>query len=375
MDTEPRSSMWDRMVTPSTRAYWREAKKRDNSSFFENLHGYIYLRWPYFYISLGLGRHPLTKFLKKPLYYLGKLFGLWKKDGGKSFADTYHAKVMPPEKAKRLITIGRQVDTVIPEKVLPYAKARDIVLEHPDDIVLFKCPCRSSMSSPCFPLEVCLIVGKPFTDFILEHHPGKSQRLTVEQAVKVLHDCHMRGNVSHAFFKEAVFGRYYAICNCCSCCCGAMQAQLMGVPMLTSSGYVAEVDVHKCTGCGKCAKKCHFKAIKMGQATVGESAEKPSESGTGAGQAPGQGVVAFDAGGQVISPVSDKECAESAVRADVGAEIQADAPAEPPKRARVQRVPIIDAEKCMGCGICAVQCRTGALGLKLDPAKPSPMEI
>ena len=36
-----------------------------------------------------------------------------------------------------------------------------------------------------------------------------------------------------------MLGRFYAICNCCKCCCGAMQAHLNGVPMLASSGYVA----------------------------------------------------------------------------------------------------------------------------------------
>jgi hypothetical protein len=25
-------------------------------------------------------------------------------------------------------------------------------------------------------------------------------------------------------YKDAMLGRFYAICNCCSCCCGAMEA-------------------------------------------------------------------------------------------------------------------------------------------------------
>ena len=61
---------------------------------------------------------------------------------------------------------------------------------------------------------------------------------------------HKRGHVSHAFFKEAVLGRYYAICNCCSCCCGAMQAHREGVPMLASSGYLAALEADNCLHCG-----------------------------------------------------------------------------------------------------------------------------
>jgi hydrogenase maturation factor HypF (carbamoyltransferase family) len=44
------------------------------------------------------------------------------------------------------------------------------------------------------------------------------------------------------YYKDAMLGRFYAICNCCSYCCGAMQAHQHGMPMLASSGHVAQVD-------------------------------------------------------------------------------------------------------------------------------------
>lgn len=322
MNESKQKSFWDKIVLPSTRAYWREAKERKNGSLLETVHGYAYLRWPYLYISLGMGRHPLARFLRAPLYRMGKWLGLWKKDGGKSFADSYHGKVMPPDNARRLIRINRPLKMDLPETVLPYDKAREIILEHPGDIAVFQCPCRASMPSPCMPLEVCLIVGKTFTDFVLEHLPHKSRRVTVDEASEILHQCHMRGNVSHAFFKEAVLGRYYAICNCCSCCCGAMQAQAMGIPMLASSGYVAGVKESACTGCGLCVKRCHFKAVRMGSRGIVEKAG-------------GNGV----------------------------------------RRQRVKPVAVIDREKCMGCGICVLHCKAGALDMEIDPAKPSPLEV
>jgi heterodisulfide reductase subunit A-like polyferredoxin len=58
-----------------------------------------------------------------------------------------------------------------------------------------------------------------------------------------------------------MLNRFYAICNCCECCCGAMQAQRNGSPMLASSGYIAQVDTLSCIDCGECEEACPFGAI------------------------------------------------------------------------------------------------------------------
>ncbi|MBN1815493.1 MAG: 4Fe-4S binding protein [Anaerolineae bacterium] len=60
-----------------------------------------------------------------------------------------------------------------------------------------------------------------------------------------------------------MLNRFYAICNCCSCCCGAMQAQRNGTPMIASSGYVAQMDEGACASCGECADVCQFAAISI----------------------------------------------------------------------------------------------------------------
>jgi len=64
-------------------------------------------------------------------------------------------------------------------------------------------------------------------------------------------------------YKDAMLNRFYAICNCCSCCCGAMNAWHNGTPMLASSGYVAHVEADLCAGCGQCADYCQFAAITV----------------------------------------------------------------------------------------------------------------
>jgi Pyruvate/2-oxoacid:ferredoxin oxidoreductase delta subunit len=180
-----------------------------------------------------------------------------------SFADTYHGKVVPLESAKRLVTVQEDIRLLDLERVIPYARARDIVLKNPDHIVVLDCPCRAGRPDPCQPLDVCLIVGEPMASFVAEHHPSRSRWITGHEAQDILRAEHERGHVHHAFFKDAVLGRFYAICNCCACCCGAMQAHQNGVPMLASSGYVSTVDVERCVACGRCAGFCQFEAISI----------------------------------------------------------------------------------------------------------------
>jgi Pyruvate/2-oxoacid:ferredoxin oxidoreductase delta subunit len=98
---------------------------------------------------------------------------------------------------------------------------------------------------------------------VLEHHPRRARRITQEAAVAILKAEDERGHVHHAFFKDAMLGRFYAICNCCACCCGAMQAQRSGTPMLASSGYVSQVDEDLCIGCSDCVAYCQFNALEV----------------------------------------------------------------------------------------------------------------
>jgi len=48
-------------LRPSTRAFTREARRTQGYGLFDWLHGYVYARWPYLYISIGTGEHPLAR--------------------------------------------------------------------------------------------------------------------------------------------------------------------------------------------------------------------------------------------------------------------------------------------------------------------------
>ena len=242
------------LIQPSTRAFRREARRIPGFSFIDWLHGYAYARWPYLYIGIGTGEHVLAKILGPPVRLVGKLFPAPPRPERETgtFADGYHGKVVPLDAAAQLVTVQENVTLTELEQTIPFTLARDIVLQNPDHIVALECPCRATRENPCEPVDVCLIVGEPFASFVAEHHPGRSQWISQEKAVQILREEQERGHVSHAFFKDAMLGRFYAICNCCSCCCGAMQAHANGTPMLISSGYVAKVNEALCAGCGTC---------------------------------------------------------------------------------------------------------------------------
>jgi len=267
-------------IRPSTREFVREAKAIPGFSWFDFVHGYIYSRWPYFYIGMATGEHRLARIAAPLVAWIGKLLERDAQreakdtEGRVTFADTYHGKVVPLEAASQLVTIHEDISIPDLEQVIPYTRARAIIMHNPEHIVALDCPCRMARENPCLPLDVCLIVGEPFASFILEHQPAHAREISPDEAVDILKAEDDRGHVHHAFFKDAMLGRFYAICNCCSCCCGAMQAQRNGTPMLAASGYRCQVDAQLCQGCGVCADSCQFSALTLvdGTMTVDRSA-------------------------------------------------------------------------------------------------------
>ncbi len=254
------------LIKNSTREFYREGKITEDYSFYDYLHGYLYARWPYLYIGVATGEHKLTRLLKPVFLFLSAILTPFsEKDAGdrESFANSYHGKVVPIEEAKNLVTIQEEIIIKDLEPVIPYTRAKDIIMQNPDRIIALDCPCRSSRADPCYPLDVCLIIGDPFVSFILEHQPEKSRLISSREAMDILQAEHERGHVHHAFFKDAMLNRFYAICNCCACCCGAFQAHRNGTPMLTASGYTAEINPDLCEGCGICQEYCQFSAIQM----------------------------------------------------------------------------------------------------------------
>ncbi len=237
------------------RSSWEMMRAGGLRRFFDlsGLHGYVYGRWT----------NPYIRLLRKLIPHMSPRRRKW-------LSERYHGKLLTKEQADAIITINRDIPLQDLEQVIPYGRARDLVLHGPPDVAAFECACRHSRENPCRPTQVCMAVGQPFVDFILEHHPKNSRRLSQAEALELLQAEHERGHLHSAWFKDACLGRFYAICNCCKCCCGGVATMTRyGVPMLASSGYVARVDEATCAACGTCAEACPFDAIQVnGRAVV-----------------------------------------------------------------------------------------------------------
>mgnify|MGYP005844998159 CR=1 FL=1 len=234
-----------RPLLPSSWRYVRTAGWRRLFSH-HSLHGYLYGRWTNQYIA----------FLKRYVY---PCLGI---RGRRWLSDRYHAKVLTTPQARAIVALDREIPLRDLEQVIPYAQARDLVLSASPAIAAYECACRRASANPCHPTQVCLAIGDFFADFILEHHPHSSRRLTQAEALALLEAEHSRGHLHTAWFKDACLGRFYAICNCCRCCCTGIEAVVKhGIPMLAPSGYVAQVDESRCRGCRACLVACPFGAI------------------------------------------------------------------------------------------------------------------
>ncbi|MGC1376405.1 MAG: 4Fe-4S binding protein, partial [Anaerolineales bacterium] len=185
------------------------------------------------------------------------------------WADQYHSKVLTEQQAGALLTLHENIPHQDLEQVIPYPVARNIVLSASPKITAYQCACRLSRKTPCAPTQVCMFIGDPFASFMLEHHPDESKALTQAEALELLKSEHERGHIHTAWFKNAMHDRFYAICNCCKCCCGGIEGMVKhGTPTMSSSGYIARSDEALCAACGACLDFCPFGALSLEKHSV-----------------------------------------------------------------------------------------------------------
>ncbi len=221
---------------------------------FDTLHAYVYGRWTNQYISV------LINWINPRLDAHGR----------EHWANSYHGKVLTPELAAEMITLDHDIDARNLEQIIPYPVARDVILKSPLAVTLYECACRHARPNGCKPTDVCMVIGNA-GNFTLEHNPHSSRRITQAEALNILRAEHERGHLHSAWFKDVLGDRLYAICNCCKCCCGGIEAMTQyGMRTMVSSGFVAAIDEANCTTCGVCIEYCPFDALTMknGTATV-----------------------------------------------------------------------------------------------------------
>lgn len=190
--------------------------------------------------------------------------------------------------------------------ILDYERATHIV-EEAKYIGVGTCYCRHRMyhaGHPCeidAPWDVCLTFDNVARS--LSEHGEYARLISKEEAMDVLERSYASNLVQ---IGENVREHPAFICNCCGCCCEALQAARKFSPMqpVATTNYMPKVHSDKCVGCGKCAKVCPILAISMKE----EQAEGDNK-----------------------------------------------------------KHPEIDGEICLGCGVCARNCPTKAIELEKRP--------
>lgn len=181
---------------------------------------------------------------------------------------TYHGKILTIDDAKKILNLKVDVNYgALPESVLPFETARDLIINGPQEICVMTCACRAVAEEGCYPREVCLIIGEPFVSFWMEHNKlDNPRRITQAEALEIIQAEHERGHVQVAWFKDAMANRFYAMCNCCSCCCTGMIAHKYTPSMAwAGTGYTAIRSEEDCIGCGTCVDICPFDAIELNE--------------------------------------------------------------------------------------------------------------
>ena len=290
-------------MSKASKEFRKEAKEH-GMSFSKQMHGYAYMKWTPQYIK-WVRNHTFVNASEATR---------------KKWEEHYHAKVLPLGLAESIITLNKDIPLQDLEQIIPYTMARDLVLKAPTDVVLYECGCREASGHLCdSPSRVCMVIGKPFTDSCLDMHPDRSHRATMEEALKVLKDEEDRGHIHTAWFKDACIDRFYAICNCCKCCCVGLRAmQVNGLRTLAPSGYSMQRDESKCKNCGKCAEACMFGAITFQDKKLGFQYEKCMGCGVCASQCP-RDAIALTLDPKKGIPMDVKLIAERPVKAKVEA--------------------------------------------------------
>ncbi len=107
--------------------------------------------------------------------------------------------------------------------LLRTAEAEEIV-DMAQELAVGPCACRQITQKCDNPVQAEIMLGMDGNVFVTER-PQDYRRITKEEAKVILRDCHDHGLI-HTIIRCR--NDYYAICNCCACCC---------VPLRLSKAY------------------------------------------------------------------------------------------------------------------------------------------
>ena len=157
-------------------------------------------------------------------------------------------------------------ETALPEnntlQVLDYERASEVIKTAKHRGVSM-CYCRHKaehVGRACdAEMDICMTFNRT-GESLIRH--GFAREMEVDEGLDLLQQAQEQNLVQ---FGENIQRRVNFICNCCGCCCEALNAQRrFGLlnPIHTSN-YLPEVDRELCNGCTKCVQACPVEAMGM----------------------------------------------------------------------------------------------------------------
>ena len=122
--------------------------------------------------------------------------------------------------------------------LLTIDEANEIV-DNAEGVALGPCTCRAVFRNCHNPIDAEIMVGLNHNIFI-EERPHDYREITKQEARDILSDCHKNGLI-HTIVKCRE--EFYAICNCCSCCCVPLRLSKkygIGNALIRSNDIVGE---------------------------------------------------------------------------------------------------------------------------------------
>ena len=168
----------------------------------------------------------------------------------------------------KLARVFVQEPVLLTEKanhILDYERASHII-EEAEYIGVGLCYCRHKnhhLGKECelkAPMETCLTFDNIARS--LAAHGGYARLISREEAKDILETAYGYNLVQ---IGENVREHPAFMCNCCGCCCEALQAARRFSPMqpIETTGFIPRIDTKDCISCGKCARVCPVLAISM----------------------------------------------------------------------------------------------------------------